>query len=512
MLKRLLCALLALVCIWTCTSCAAPEKKRSLVGTDACNWYEVFVYSYYDSNDDGIGDLNGLYEKLDYITSLGYNGLWLMPIMSSPSYHKYDVTDYCSVDPQYGTLEDMRKLVARCHELGVRIIIDMPINHTSTRHPWFLSACESLQKRTEDSPYLDYYHFTQEQKMDFVPLNGTKWFYEEQFAGGNMPDLNLENPDVLAEIQKIFAFWLEDVGVDGFRLDAVTSYVASNTQKNVEILRKINQMAKEIKPDCYLVGEAWTSLGDIAAYYESGIDSFFLFPVAQAEGYVVKSILGRSKNASSFVSRMEGVYEAIPDGVLAPFLCNHDTGRTVVALQARTNPDRVKFAHGLVNMMGGNAFTYYGDEIGMVGSGDDPNKRLPMYWNDEDMTAQPPGVTQAEYVYPCVDAQLKDDASILNYLKKVNEARLDHPLIARGENAFVYTDDNVCVMQRTRGEESLYIAVNFSPKNTCTLSLNAGKLQIGADLEVGTEKASLFKDGENTGISLPPYAIVVLKH
>ncbi|MBR6525003.1 MAG: alpha-amylase [Clostridia bacterium] len=506
-MKKFLALLLTAACLMSMFSFANADDMKNV---DAYNWYEIFVYSYQDSNGDGVGDLVGLYNRLDYIHEMGFNGIWLMPIMPSPSYHKYDVKDYMNVDPAYGTLEDMKKVVDRCHELGIRIIIDMPLNHTSTRHPWFLNAVESLQKRTEDSPYLSYYQFSKEQLPQYVPLNGTKWYYEEQFAGGNMPDLNLENPEVMAEIKKIFAFWLEDVDVDGFRLDAVTSYVASNTNRNISILNQLKWMAEEIKPGSYLVGEAWTGLNNIAAYYESDIDSFFLFPVSQAEGIVVKAMLARSNPAANFKKQMEAVYHAIPDGVLAPFLCNHDTGRAVVALQARQNPARVKFAHGLVNMLGGNTFTYYGDEIGMVGSGEDPNKRLAMYWNDNDMTMQPPGVTKVEYAYPSVEEQMEDEASILNYVKEMNRLKLQYPIIARGENEFVYSDAYVCVMKRTLNGESVYIAVNFSGSKTQQFTLSGETLRICAELEAGEEKASFVSDEQGTAFTLPAYAIVVI--
>ena len=506
-MKKIMALLLALICmVGTCGFTHAEETNA----VDAYNWYEVFVYSYQDSNGDGIGDLKGLYDRLDYIHEMGYNGIWLMPIMPSPSYHKYDVKDYMNVDPVYGTLEDMKAVVDRCHALGIRIIIDMPLNHTSTRHPWFLAAVESLQKRTEDSPYIAYYNFSKEQSQKSVSLSGTKWFYEEQFAGGNMPDLNLENPDVMAEIEKIFSFWLKDMDVDGFRLDAVTSFVASNTAKNVVILNQMKTMAEKIKPGSYLVGEAWTGLKDIAAYYESGLDSFFLFPVSQAEGVLVKAMLARSNPAKNFVKQMEAIYAAIPDGTLAPFLCNHDTGRTVVALQARTNPGRVKFAHGLLNMLGGNTFTYYGDEIGMVGSGDDPNKRLAMYWNDGDMTSQPPGVTKIEYAYPSVDDQLKDDGSILNYMKQINHVKLQFPIIARGENEFVYTDAYVSVMKKTLNGESVYVAFNFSSGQAQQITLSEKDLSICAELEIGDERAVAQQTEEGTCISLPAYSILVI--
>jgi len=506
-MKRLLAWALALIMMLSCLHGAGAESTDP----DAYNWYEVFVYSYQDSNEDGIGDLNGLMSRLDYIYDMGFRGIWLMPIMPSPSYHKYDVTDYFNVDPAYGTLEDMKSLVDKCHEMGMRIIIDMPLNHTSTRHPWFLDAVLSLQKRTEDSPYLAYYNFSKDAQQSYVQVNGTKWYYEEQFAGGNMPDLNLENPDVMEEIRRIFAFWLCDVGVDGFRLDAVTSFVAKNTKSNVEILRTLKEMAEELKPGSYLVGEAWTGLGDIAEYYKSGMDSFFLFPVSQAEGVLVKSLLARSNPAGNFAAQMKKIYEAIPDGVLAPFLCNHDTGRTAVILQARQKPERIKFATGLLNMLGGNTFTYYGDEIGMVGSGEDPNKRLAMYWNDGDMTQQPPGVTKVEYAYPSVDEQLQDENSLLHYFKQVNHVKLDYPIIARGDTEIVYAEGYVCVLKKTLDGENLYVAMNFSASKEQQLTLEASGVSIAAELETGDAKAVLEQQGEATVLTLPAYSIVLLK-
>ena len=494
-MKRLFAFLLILCCL-------AP----SALAEDSYNWYEVFVYSYQDSNGDGIGDLKGLQSRLDYISDMGYTGLWLMPIMPSPSYHKYDVLDYMDVDPQYGTLEDMRELVAACHEKGIRIIIDLPVNHTALRHPWFLAAAESLQKRQEESPYIDYYCFSKEAGSKSVQLNGTKWYYEEQFSGGGMPDLNLDSPAVQEEIRAIVNFWLTDVGVDGFRLDAVTSFYAQDVARNVEFLNKLKAMCEEAKPGSYLVGEAWVGLTALADYAKSDVDSFFLFPGSQAEGFIVKSMLGRSPNAKTYVSNLESILEAMPDTVLAPFLCNHDTGRSIGLLQARQLPERAKFAQGALNMLPGNVFTYYGDEIGMVGAGDDPNKRLAMYWNDGDMTQQPPGVTKIEYAYPGVDDQLADPASLLNYCKAVNHARLRSPLIARGENTVVYHDTSVVLMKREKDGASCYIAMNFSPKAEQKADVPQG-LSIVSDIEVAQGAAAL----NGTELTLPPYAIVILE-
>ena len=473
------------------------------------NWYEIFVYSYQDSNGDGIGDLNGLYNRLDYISDMGYTGLWLMPVMPSPSYHKYDVTDYYNIDPQYGTVEDFKRLVERCHDLGIAVIIDMPINHTSTNHPWFQEACRALKTGNTENPYIDYYCFQQKPSNKHVNVSGTEWYYEEQFAGGNMPDLNLDNPSVMAEFEKIFAFWLQECGADGFRLDAVTSYFASNTEKNIEKLNEIKALAEAARPGSYLVGEAWTGLNVIAEYYASDLDSFFLFPASQAEGYVAKSLFGRSP-ASAYVKNLKLVYEAIPDGILAPFMSNHDTGRTIPAIQGRGNPEKAKFTEGILNMIGGATFTYYGEEIGMVGAGEDPNKRIAMYWNDADMTQNPPGVTKVEYAYPSVDEQLADEQSLLHYCRGLNHTKLQIPAIARGKTEFLYNNSNVCLMKREWEEDTIYIAINFSSAKPQTLALDDLDVSIIADLETGMEKAEILTDENGRYLQMPSYAIVIM--
>ena len=480
---------------------------------DTYNWYEIFVYSYQDSDGDGIGDLGGVRQRLDYIADMGYTGIWFMPIMPSPSYHKYDVTDYKAIDPQYGTMDDFRALVRECHDRGIRVIIDLPVNHTSTRHPWFLQAVEAIRQGHFDSPYIDYYCFTDKPAgSKYVPVSGSAWYYEEQFSGGSMPDLNLHSEAVLAELRDIVTFWLTDVNVDGFRLDAVTSFHAADVQENVATLDKIKAMCEDVKPGAYLVGEAWVGQSALAEYWQSTVDSFFLFPSSQAEGFIVKSVLGRSPDATKYVKGLETALELLPEGrVLAPFLCNHDTGRSIGLLQARKLPERAKFAQGLLGMMPGNVFTYYGDEIGMVGAGDDPNKRLAMYWNDGDMTTQPPGVTKLEYAYPCVDDQIADPNSLLNYCKAVNHARLASPLIACGVNTTLYSDKNVVLMQREKNGECCYIAINFAKAAANTVTIPATGLAIVSDLVALEGNASLTEGEGVTTVSIPAYGIVVLE-
>ena len=471
------------------------------------NWYEVFVYSYQDSDGDGIGDINGLRSRLDYIADMGYTGIWLMPVMPSPSYHKYDVTDYRAIDPQYGTMEDFRALVKECHAREIRLIIDMPVNHSSSRHPWFLEACAAIGAGDAANPYIGYYGFAQQAGQKMVPVGETGWYYEEQFSGGGMPDLNLENPALLKELEEIFAFWLNDVGVDGFRLDAVTSFFAADTDRNVQFLSWLNETVKRLSPDAFLVGEAWVGLTEIARYYASGIDCFFLFPASQAEGYICRALRARQP-AKAYMGYLQDVYAAIPDGMLAPFLGNHDTGRAIGSLQARQLPERAKFAEGALNMMGGAVFTYYGEEIGMVGAGDDPNKRLAMYWNDGDMTAQPPGVTKIEYAYPSADAQRTDENSLLMYCRALNHLKLAYPAIVRGETEFVSCDSYVLVMKRTWEGEALYIAMSFDAKAERSVQAGWEGAQLLDQLNACPGECALAQDGT---LTLAPYGIAILR-
>ena len=489
-----------IICFLLCVLAALPILPGLAEGH---NWYEVFVRSYQDGDGDGIGDLKGLASRLEYIEKMGYDGLWLMPVMPSPSYHKYDVTDYCAIDPEYGTLEDMKALIDQAHAAGIKLIVDLPVNHTSTRHPWFVAACEALRNGT-DSPYIAYYTFRQQAETGFAPLAGTPWYYEERFAGGGMPDLNLDNEQVWLEIEEIVRFWLVDMDADGFRLDAVTSYYTGDHRRNIEALTRFREMCEAIKPHTYLVGECWTGLSTIADYYRSGL-RFFLFPASQAEGFIAASLRGRSGHAEKFAKSYQAVLDAIPDGILAPFLSNHDTGRTLGSVQGRKNLPIAKFAEGVLNMLQGDVYTYYGEEIGMVGSGDDPNKRLAMYWVDGDMTDQPPGVTGLEYAYPSVADQLADPDSLLRYCQRANLLRQKYPMIAEGENEFLTVSGDLCVMRRSSAAGACVLVLNFSAKDAQQYLPEDG-LALGDALETGEQRAEI-RDGV---LTVPPYGIVIL--
>ncbi|MDO5119261.1 MAG: alpha-amylase family glycosyl hydrolase [Coriobacteriales bacterium] len=483
--------------------------------------YEIFVYSFCDSNGDGIGDINGIRNKLDYISGMGFDQLWLTPVHPSATYHKYDVDDYYAIDPTFGTLEDYEALLAECHERGIRVLMDLVLNHTSDTHPWFQAAADYLRKLPsdqdpvfEDCPYVWYYTFSREPYDGFVPLEGTNWYYEARFWS-EMPDLNLGNEVVRDEVTNIMSYWLGK-GVDGFRLDAVTSFVTGNPEANIEFLRFLTDTGRSINPDCYLVGEAWTDRASIATLYTSGIDSLFDFPFADSEG-IIRNVMNGSYAASDYVKAMtaaEAAYgEANPDYVGAPFYTNHDMGRSA-GYYALDDGPVTKMAYALSLFMPGNSFVYYGEEIGMKGSGKDENKRAPMYWSDdanaEGMCVGPADMDDVQMKFPSLEVQMTDDLSLWRWFTEVIKVRRAFPAIARGvtEPVDAVSDGSVAAfIRRSEGDEAVLVVMNLRDQATAKdLSVVGSSLRLAAVL--GTNEESITY--ENGSLSLPAYSIAVL--
>ena len=521
----LLAALLAACMLAvSCASTGSTGSAKAVEPVDDAyrNYYEVFVWSFYDTDNDGIGDLNGVTQKLGYIKDLGCNGIWLMPVTAGTSYHMYDVEDYYDVDPRYGTIEDMRNLVEKAHGMGIDIIIDLVVNHTSSSHPWFKSACEYLVEHGEPGgEYGEYYSFSQTQKQGYQRVPGSAWYYECQFTG-TMPDLNLDSPAVRDEIENIMRFWLEDIGVDGFRLDAVTSFYTNSTQKSIEFLSFLDRSAKAIKEDCYIVGEAWlTNNKAVREYYSSGIDSFFCFPLATGTGKVADTLKDIRSNPGEFFGNLMTELEEVYDtGILAPFLSNHDTAR-IASFTGRSQTDKIKMSQGLLSLMSGSLFVYYGEEIGMISTSDgsDPYKRIAMKWSDKNVYegwtyTSPQGipVTKDNYFYPSVEAQLADPASILNYYRQSLALRNANPEIARGEldilEQYYSQTKYVCVMERTWDGSTVTIAVNLDREWDHDITLES-TLSLTGTLCASDNGDTVVLKG-NT-LHLPPYSIAILR-
>lgn len=500
-------------------------EQIALLGTSPDDnyrtWYEIFVYSFCDSNGDGIGDLQGVISKLDYLQELGINGIWLMPIHPSSSYHKYNVSDYFEIDPAYGTLEDFRQLLDACEKRDIHLIMDLVVNHTSSTHEWFTAACEYLRSlepgqepNSDDCEYLDYYFFSKEMKSGHHSVTGTQWYYEGMFDS-SMPDLNLDNPRVREQIAGIMKYWI-DLGVSGFRLDAAKEFFSGNVQKNVEVLNWIQQTATALKPDCYLVAEVWEGFQQIARYYESDITSIFNFAFGNADGKIV-SVLRGAGNASTVASyataleKADTAYAASNgDYIDAPFLSNHDVGR--IAGFVNRDESKIKMAGAMNIFMSGSVFIYYGEEIGMTGSGNDPSKRAPMYWNSarDNGTTNPPPECElpSEYPFASLEEQVKDDYSIYNYYRQLIAIRQALPVISHG---------------KTTAESSLNVGCVSAQKKTwndqaCIILMNISGDAADVDLSFHTDwttAATLSVDEtpvtqEGTTLHLPPYGIAVL--
>ena len=486
--------------------------------------YEIFVYSFCDSDGDGMGDINGIRSKLDYIEEMGFDQIWLTPVHPSPTYHKYDVSDYYEIDPAFGTLEDYEALLKECHQRGITVLMDMVLNHTSVSNSWFKYASDYLHELPSDwapdigyCKYFDYYNFSREQRDGFAPLEGTNWFYEARFWSG-MPDLNLDSEFVRSEVESIASYWLGK-GVDGFRLDAVTSYYTGVSQSNADFIRWFCNMCRAISPDCYIVGEAWTDKNSIAALYSSGIDSLFNFPFSGNEG-IIRNTVGGFIKASDFVYAMmssDDAYRAQnPDYVDAPFYTNHDIARSAGYYTLDEGPE-TKMAYGLSLLMSGNSFVYYGEEIGMKGSGKDENKRAPMYWSDDSaypgICAGPPDMDDVTMKFEPVDKQKQDDLSLLNWFKQVIKVRQAFPSIRSGRVSAaegVNSDVIAAFYKETAGEEPVLIVINLSHEvQNCDLNDSLAKeFDLVAVLNT-SEEDILFKDGE---LQIPAFSIAVLTY
>ncbi len=486
MMKKTLIILLALTLLISgCTRHTAPKTNPGQSGSAQSqdnyrNYYEIFVYSFYDSDGDGIGDLNGVREKLDYIGEMGFSGIWLMPIMPSPTYHKYDVKDYMAVDEAYGTEEDYKALVEDAHSRGIRVIIDLPINHTSSSHPWFKEARKYLQGLSgeeadaKDCPYFGYYHFSEEYGGNtWYPVPGTDWYYEGSFWS-EMPDLDLSCEALRKDLEEAADYWI-GLGTDGFRMDAPLHFEENDTAFNTEVLNWFFTYCRSKNPDFYMVSEVWAGLNTIKAYYASGTPSMFNFDAAQAEGKLMQAARGTMKAerfANLMVQYENDFSEENPDYIDALFLTNHDMGRVANALNNKD--DQMRRAAGYLMLMSGNPFVYYGEEIGMASSGTkDENKRLPMYW-DSDLQAE--GMTKGprdadkgiESKFGSVREQLQDEDSLLKYYQRALRMRNENPEIARGRTEILesLTSRDTAAFKRSYDEKT--VAVVFTTAKTPT--------------------------------------------
>lgn len=411
-------------------------------------FYEIFVGSFSDSDGDGIGDLRGIINRMDYLNdgddssgkSLGIEGIWLTPIFRSGSYHKYDVNDYYNVDGAFGTLDDLRELVELCHSRNVKLILDLPINHTGKSNAWFSAFQTAHQQHAVDDPYYNFYSFyTQGERAPagrkFNSLSGTDDYYECNFDGG-MPELNFDSRDVRQAVLDVAKFYLE-LGVDGFRFDAAKYVYFGDNAASAEFWSWYLGELRAIKPDIYTVGEVWDGDAVTFAYYPAM--NCFDFSTCLAEGYIAAAAQkGDVNRYTEYVqSYLDTVKALRGDATIVPFLANHDTDRAAGFLPTRTGA--AQMAANLLILGPGSPFLYYGEELAMRGSrggaNTDANRRLAMVWGDGDTVKDPQGTTYSTDLRADGSAaeQMLQADSLYSYYKQLILLRKANPEIAGGE-------------------------------------------------------------------------------
>ncbi|MDR6454166.1 maltose alpha-D-glucosyltransferase [Variovorax paradoxus] len=476
--------------------------------------YQLNVKAFFDSNNDGMGDFKGVTAKLDYVKELGVNTIWLMPFYPSPLRDDgYDISAYEDVNPQYGTLDDFREMLDAAHERGLRVITELVINHTSSDHPWFQAA----RRAPPGSPERDFYVWSdtdqlyQGTRIIFTDTETSNWawdpvakaYYWHRFFS-HQPDLNFDNPAVLEAIFKVMRFWL-DMGVDGFRLDAIPYLVERDGTSNENlpethaVIKKVRAAIDAQYKNRFLLAEANMWPEDVREYFGDGDEChmayhFPLMPrmymaIAQEDRHPIVEIMAQTPD--------------IPEGCQwAIFLRNHDEltlemvtskerdymytmyaadlrARINLGIRRRLAPlmendiDRVKLMNGMLLSMPGSPIIYYGDEIGMgdnVFVGDRNGVRTPMQWSPDRNAGFSRADPQRLYLQPIMDpmfgyealnveAQARDSSSLLNWTKRMLAVRKTSHAFGRGKRRFLKPGNRKILAYLSEYDEDIILTV-----------------------------------------------------
>lgn len=567
--------LLLMLPVLSCFSSSCSSKDEPVPFTplndNYRNFYHIFVSSFADSNGDGIGDLNGITENLDKLrklgdphgkNSLGISGIFLSPIHPSPTYHKYDITDFFGIDPQFGTMDDFKKFIEEAHKRDIKVILDGVFNHIAVGHPLFMQTINDLEKNIEvckfyttstdpkgegyltdacyakvpnarrfrfkrsDVKFPDGYSNRTQTAGLSKTLSETYKLTYEGFAAG-MVDLDLDNEENRKLISDYIKEWTK-LGVDGFRLDAVKSYYGEEVikeTKNFEIINFISQEAKKVNPDAYIVAEGPWNTSAMTYQSNTEIDSYFNFGSSR-QGFnnseLHLSMYGYDAvNANlvySWISGLEGKYKRPngTDAINANFMSNHDIGR-IPDLFVRTRDgvtgidlDQMKLFYAIQNLVSGNFFYYYGDEIGMVGQvqNNDIVARAAYLWtkgvSKYKVSPKLEGEDSRtlEYFQP-LDVQQKKSDSLYNYVRHINKVKDYYPSIARSNSERVENSDNkILIINKTYKDEKIKIVINLS-NDQKVIDMDGTLLD---SLEVGKGSAKLA----GGKLTLNKYSIAIL--
>jgi alpha-amylase len=523
-MKKLLILLLILL-----TACSNTVVKRKTVdelasllkgsnaevfASEVAAAYNIFPISYADSNGDGYGDFRGIIDHLDVLndgnpatsTDLGITAIWLNPIHPSKTYHKYDVMDYYAVDPQFGTMEDFKALVAACKQRGIKLILDMVFNHTAIDNPWFQEAISGNKK------YLDYYRIEKKLTNAQYP-DKTNWYFTNSLAyyasfWDKMPELNAQSENVRTELRNILKFWM-DLGVDGFRYDAapriyyINEYpVGTPTMElNKQFWMEMKQYVKSVNPDIFLLAEVWLPSNQAAAF-APGFDAMFNFDLATGilntikQGYqsdFVQTYLNGKKN---FTSRNENYIDAT-------FITNHDQNRVMSEFQG--DLAKARLAANLLFTLPGIPFIYYGEELGMFGAKPDEQIREPYRWTNLD--AIPNALWEAwqlNLTTPTYTTQKDDPNSMFSLYRKLVQMRDANDTLRFGDiEALVLATPNPKLLGFTRHYEGKKLTIIHNlDKNPQEVTLTSGKTVLfennGATLKGNT-------------VTLPGYSSIIVE-
>ena len=526
------------VSLTTLTSCDAildallgkePEQHDPVLDPVDDNYrtfYQIFVGSFADANLDGFGDLRGIIDNFDYLNDgdissgndLGVQGIWLSPIFTSPSYHKYDAKDYYKIDWRFGEEKDLVELVELCHSRNVKLIIDLAINHTSNQHEWFLEFKQARINGDTTNKYYNYYSCAttagKENGKTYQKIAGVDCWYECNFSG-DMPELNFDNPEVRQAMLDVAKFYL-DLGVDGFRFDAVKYIYYGDTTRSVAFWEWYMSELRTYKPDIYAVGECWSGDNEVIKYYNAY--NCFNFTIAGGTGKIAQAAKGID-GVYSFASYIESYQNMIeaknPNGMVSLFLSNHDQDRIAGAF---VNENMSKMAASLYLLAPGSPVIYYGEELGMRGSrgseATDANRRLAMLWGNDYTPKNPSGYTYSadKQIKTTVIDQMADENSLYTHYTKVLAIRHRYPAIARGDYKAIscgnsklggflveYNGEYLVIIHNTSANELTYDLTRCAALNGKNISTVCDYVGSGA----------AFMNGSL--LTIPAYSTVILK-